>query len=170
MDGVQILLRIIHIVGGVFWVGATIFTAAFLLPALRDAGPDGAKVMEGVAQRKFMEIMPVVAILTMLSGLWLFSRASGGFNSAYFSSRAGMGYSTGAALAVIAFLIGMTIVRPSMVKATELAKRAAHASPEEKGRIMGAAGVLRTRANKAGNIVATLLVVSAVAMAVARYL
>jgi uncharacterized membrane protein len=170
MDVLHILLRIIHIVGGVFWVGATIFTAAFLLPALRDAGPDGAKVMEGVARRKFMEIMPVVAILTMLSGVWMFYRASGGFNAAYFGSRAGMGYSTGGALAIIAFLIGLTIVRPSMVKATELAKSAAQASPEEKARIMSAAGPLRARANRAGNFVATLLVLAAVAMAVARYL
>jgi uncharacterized membrane protein len=170
MDVLHILLRLIHIVGGVFWVGATIFTAAFLLPALRDAGPDGAKVMEGVARRKFMEIMPVVAILTMLSGLWMFYRTSGGFNSAYFASRIGMGYSTGGALAIIAFLIGITVVRPSMMKATELAKSALQASPEEKGRIMGAAGVLRARANKAGNIVATLLVLAACAMAVARYL
>jgi uncharacterized membrane protein len=170
MDILQILLRIIHIVGGVFWVGATIFTAAFLLPALREAGPDGAKVMEGVARRKFMEIMPLVAILTMLSGLWMFYRASGGFNAGYFASRAGMGYSTGGALAIIAFLIGMTVVRPSMVKVTELARTAAQAPAEEKGRIMGAIGPLRARANKAGNIVATLLVFAAVAMAVARYL
>jgi uncharacterized membrane protein len=169
MNGLHILLRIIHILGGVFWVGATIFTAAFLLPALRDAGPDGAKVMEGVARRKFMEIMPVVAILTMLSGLWMFYRASGG-SSAYFGSRIGMGYSTGGALAILAFLIGMTVVRPSMIKATELAKAAMQASPEEKGRIMGAAGVLRARANKGGNIVATMLVLAAAAMAVARYL
>lgn len=170
MDGLHILLRIIHVLGGVFWVGATIFTAAFLLPALRDAGPDGAKVMEGVARRKFMEIMPVVAILTMLSGLWMFYRASGGFNAAYFGSRIGMGLSTGGAFAIIAFLIGMTVVRPSMMKATELGKSAMQASPEEKGRIMAAAGALRNRANKAGNIVATLLVLAAAAMAVARYL
>jgi hypothetical protein len=117
-----------------------------------------------------MEIMPVVAMLTMLSGLWMLYRSSAGFHASYFGSRAGMGYSTGGVLSIIAFLIGMTVVRPSMVKATELAKTSMQASPEEKGRLMGAAGALRTRANKAGNIVAMLLVSSAVAMAVARYL
>jgi uncharacterized membrane protein len=170
MDILQIFLRLLHIVGGIFWVGATIFTAAFLLPALREAGPDGAKVMEGVARRKFMEIMPVVAILTMLSGLWMLYRASAGFHGSFFATRPGMGYSTGAALSIIAFAIGLIVVRPSMIKATELAKSAAHASPEEKGRIMGAAGALRGRASKAGTIVATLLVLSACAMAIARYL
>lgn len=170
MDILQIILRLLHIVGGIFWVGATMFTALFLLPALRDAGPDGAKVMEGVARRKFMEIMPVVAILTMVSGLWMFYRASGGFNAAYFASRAGMGYSTGAAFAIIAFIIGLTVVRPSMLKAAALSKSAAQATPEERGRIMSAAGVLRARAGKAGNAVVSLLIVAAAAMAVARYL
>lgn len=166
----QIVLRIIHIVCGIFWVGATMFTAAFLLPALRDAGPDGAKVMAGITKRKFMEIMPVVAILTMLSGLWMLSRASGGFNSTYFSTRPGMGYSTGATAAIVAFIIGMSFVRPSMKRAAELGQAAAQASAEDKAKLGAQAQALRARANTAGNVVAVLLVTAAIAMAVARYL
>ena len=170
MNASQIVLRIIHILGGVFWVGATLFTALFLLPALKDAGPDGAKVMQGIVKRKFMQIMPVVAILTMISGLWMLSRTSGGFNAEYFRSRAGMGFSTGGGIAIIAFLIGMTTVRPWMTKAGQLAQSAATASADDKARMMAEMGALRTRANKAGNIVAALLVIAATAMAVARYL
>jgi len=50
MDATLLLARVVHIVGGVFWVGAMIFTSAFLLPAVRDAGPEGGKVVMGLAR------------------------------------------------------------------------------------------------------------------------
>ena len=39
--GIILLLRVLHIVGGVFWVGTAVFIAAFLGPSLRAAGPAG---------------------------------------------------------------------------------------------------------------------------------
>jgi uncharacterized membrane protein len=80
MDAAMIIARLIHVVGGIFWVGAMIFVTFFLMPSLADAGPDGAKVMQGLMKRKYVQILPVVAILVMLSGLYMFWKLSGGFD------------------------------------------------------------------------------------------
>ena len=66
-----ILLRIIHVVGGVFWVGSALFNALFLFPALAQAGPAGGQIVQGIQKRGMMVTLPTVAILTMLSGIRL---------------------------------------------------------------------------------------------------
>ena len=63
MDWSVILMRVLHVVLGVFWGGAVIFTAFFLQPAIRDAGPEGGKVMGAIVARGLMTAMPVAAIL-----------------------------------------------------------------------------------------------------------
>ncbi len=165
-----LFMRLLHIVLGVFWAGTLVFTAFFLLPSIRDAGPEGAKVAQGLMRRQFLNIMPIVALLTIVSGFWLYWRMSGGFQSEYMGSPMGMAFGTGGVLAVLAFLLGVTIVRPSMMKAARLTQEAGAASPEDKPRLMGEAQTLRARAGKAGNVVALLLILTAAVMAVARYL
>ena len=75
--------RIIHVLGGVIWVGSMFFVSVFLIPAMTEAGPDAAKVSAALNRRNWMVVVPVIALLTILSGLWLYWRASSGFNPAY---------------------------------------------------------------------------------------
>lgn len=100
-----IALRLVHIVLGALWVGMMAFTVFFLTPAIRDAGPEGGKVMA----------------------------------------------------ALIAFILGIVVVRPAMVRAN------ASSDPVEIQR-------LRARGAAVGRVVALLLILAAAAMAVARYL
>ncbi len=162
--------RIIHVVGGVIWVGSMFFVATFLIPAMNEAGPDAGKVMAGLTRRNFMIVIPVIALLTILSGLWLLSRASMGFNDAYLSSGPGRTYSLGAGFAIIAFLIGMTITRPTMGKIMKLSQAAATASPAERESIMAQVGGLRAKAAMWGKVVAFLLLGAATLMALGRYM
>jgi hypothetical protein len=166
----QIILRLIHIVGGIFWVGATLFNAIFLLPSFREAGPSAQKVADGVAKRRFMDIMPVVAFLTLASGTWLYSRASGGFSAGYMRSGPGLWFAAGGSIALLAFVYGFIVVRPAMIRATALSQTIAGAAPDERERAMREAQAMRARAAKGGNVVALLLTASAVAMAIARYM
>jgi hypothetical protein len=55
MSLLVITLRLLHIVLGAFWVGTLIFFALFLIPSVRDAGPDGAKVMAALQRRRFLD-------------------------------------------------------------------------------------------------------------------
>lgn len=149
------LARVLHIVVGVFWAGTMFFNAWLLGPAIRDTGPEGGKVMGALARRGMLMVLPVAGILTILSGSWLYWYASAGFDSAYMGSRPGMVYGVGMIVTIIAFAIGILVVRPSIAKA-------ATAEP-------AAAQQYRTRAAAAGKVVAWLMVVVVVTMAVGRY-
>lgn len=168
MDWLLIVLRIVHVVGGIFWVGSMVFVAHFLVPAVGDAGPDGGKVMIALSKRNFMNIMPLVALVTILAGLWLYWKASAG-SSAYFASAPAKAYGFGAVCALAAFVIGMTITRPAMVNGIKLSQAAMGAASPEKEELMAKAMVLRTRGAKAGKAIAGLLLITALMMAVGRY-
>src|SRR5688572_13718538 len=67
-----LVLRIIHILGGIFWLGSGLFTAFFLTPALGRVGPAAVgPVMSALQQRRLFTILPIVAVLTILSGVRL---------------------------------------------------------------------------------------------------
>ncbi|MGQ0539553.1 MAG: hypothetical protein ACT4R6_11435 [Gemmatimonadaceae bacterium] len=169
MDVLLVLMRLVHVLLGVFWVGTMISNAVFLVPAFREAGPDGAKVAAALMRRRFMDVMPAVGILTILSGAWLYWKVSLGFQPAYMRSAVGMTYGWGALAAIVAFAIGMAVVRPSMLRAAALSQTAAAAAPSERDAQLATAQRLRARGAKAGAIVALLLVLAAAAMAVGRY-
>ena len=112
-----LLARLTHIFVGVFWAGTVIFNAWLLAPTLRDLGPDGGKVMGGLAKRGMFTILPITGILTILSGIWLYWHASVGFSPEYMRSRPGMVYGLGMVATLLAFLIGILVVRPAIAKA-----------------------------------------------------
>ena len=155
---------------GAFWFGAVVFNTLFLGPALGDIGPDAAKVGAAMVRRKVMVFMPIAAFTTILTGLWLYWRVSGGFGAGYMGSPQGRTLGIGAVAAVIAIIIGFAMVRPGMEKAAALGQRAAQASGAERDALMAQAQALRTRGATANNWVAGLITVTIVTMAVARYL
>jgi hypothetical protein len=169
MDLGLIVARIIHVLTGVFWVGAMVFVSAFLIPSLAEVGPDAGKVMAALERRKFMIIMPVIGTFSILSGLWLYWKASSGFQMEYMKSGPGHAYAFGAIFAIGAYAVGMTVTRPAMMKATALGRAAATASESERPAILAQAQALRKRGATGGNIVALLLVLTALMMAVGRY-
>lgn len=169
MDVLLLIARLLHVVLGVFWVGTLIFTALFLIPAVRDAGPDGAKVVAGLMRRRFLDIVPAAAGLTILSGLWLYWRASVGFDPAYMRSSRGITYGLGAIAAMTAFGFGIRVMRPSMLKAAALSQSASALPPAEREAQLAKAQSLRMRAARTGQIVAWLLGFAAAAMAIGRY-
>jgi hypothetical protein len=170
MDNMLLAARLVHIVLGIFWAGTLIFVALFLQPSMRDAGPDGAKVAAGLMRRRFFDVMPVVALLTILSGFWLYWRVSGGFANSYMGSGAGMAYGLGGVAAVLAFGIGVTTMRPAMLRGAKLSQQAAEVSGAEKEAQLATAKALQSKAAKAGRTVAGLLTLAAVTMALGRYL
>ena len=153
-------MRVVHIVFGVFWAGTMIFNALFLLPAIRDAGPDGAKIIAGLTRLRFLTVMPIVAALSIAAGLWLYWFDSAGFQPAFMHSSMGMMLGVGAVAALVAFVLGIAIVRPAMAKATALSQ-----DPSQQA----AAQAYRLRAASMNRVMAVLLGLAVVAMAVARY-
>ena len=169
MDLLFLSARVLHVVLGVFWAGALVFNAAFLLPAVRDAGPEGAKVAAGLMRRHFLDIMPIVALVTVLSGLYLYWRVSGGFAAEYMGSAPGIVYGTGSVAALTALALGVGILRPSMLRAAALTQSLAGLAAQEAEQALTTAQALRARAGTVARAIAWLLGAAAVAMSLARY-
>jgi uncharacterized membrane protein len=164
---VFIALRLIHIITGVFWAGAFFFIVSFLMPAFKDAGPDAGKVAASLQNRRLTTWMPVMALLAILSGLALYGlRMQGGGWAATTEART---LGVGAVAAIVAFVIGLATVRPAMIKADALGREAAGLSGAERDAKLAAANALRARSAMWQRTVATLLLVTIVTMAIARY-
>lgn len=164
-----IALRLIHVLGGMLWVGIGLFTTFFLAPALKDAGPAAAgQVMANLQKRGLYTILPIVAVLTMLSGLRLMWIVSGG-DSHWFVHRVGHVYSISGASAILAFLISMIVARPAAVRMGKLSQ-AATSDGTTKERLAAEMQALQKRMTMSTMVAVVLLVIAAVGMSIARYM
>jgi len=65
-----LLIRVSHILLAVVWLGAVVYTAVFVMPAVAESGPAGGQVMDAIARRGLTPFLAVVAGLTIVSGVW----------------------------------------------------------------------------------------------------
>ncbi len=171
MDPLVIVLRLIHVVFGALWVGMVTFATFFLQPAVQEVGPDGGRVMGAIQRRGLMTVVPILALGTLVSGLWLYLRAAAGQHAEFARTPVGMAFGLGGLAAIVAWVVGMAVLRPSMLKAVALAQSlGAATAAEERQRVTEEAQRLRLRAAAAGRVTTYLLLFAVAAMAVARYL
>lgn len=166
-----LLLRVVHVLVGVFWAGTIIFVSVLLMPSVRDAGPDGGKVMLALMRRGYMTVVPVAAVLTLVSGLWLYWNNIMLAGPAWAGSMAARVYGAGAVAALVAFAIGMSVIRTNALK-LRVSMEAMQNTPEGPARaaLMADMAGPRAKMSAAAPWVAGLLAVATVCMAVARYL
>ena len=166
-----IVLRLVHIVCGVFWAGTIFFFVSYLEPAVRAAGPDGGKVMMQLFARRYLTALPAIAGLAILSGSWLLWITSAGFSSTWMKSPIGRGITIGASSALIAFVIGVAFMRPAAVRVWAIARELPQVQDEgRRAALMAEAGSLRDKARTSARVVAVFLFIAVAAMATARYL
>ena len=152
------LLRILHIVLGILWVGPVVFIALFLEPTFRTLGPDAGKVIGELTRRRFSAYLLLFAIITVLSGIALFALAVRSWGTDWMKTGSSTVFQLGATFAIVALAIGGMWVRPA---AERLGAPGGAQLPE--------APALRNRLKVGGRIVSVLLVLAATCMAVARY-
>ncbi len=169
MNPELLVLRVIHVVGGVIWAGTGIFVAYFLLPAMGMAGPAGAPVMGALAKRRLFVIIPTVAVFTMLAGLRLLQLNANGSFMTYISGRSGGTYLAGAVAALAAFIVFMTVNRPAIDQMARLQQQMTQTPEAERGPLVAQLTAIRARAGKGTQASALLLTVTIIAMAVGRY-
>ena len=165
-----ILLRLIHILFGVFWAGTAMFNAIFLIPAVRALGPAGGPVMQEIAGKRKLPVYFLVAgLLTVLSGFGLYWHDSQGFTNGFMRSAGGMTFGIGAVLALIAVLLGIFVVTPAAIRAGKLGAEIAAGkkppTPEQAAEMQRLQAKLGTMAF----VAAGLLTLTTIAMAVGRY-
>ncbi|HEV2672430.1 MAG TPA: hypothetical protein VGU74_15155 [Gemmatimonadales bacterium] len=165
-----IVLRFAHVVFGALWVGMMGFQVFFLMPALSDIGPDAGKVMGALVKRKIPIFMPLFALIALVSGMWLFQRMSGGNMGALMQTTMGKAFGFGGLVALLAFLAGILVMRPAMLRSAKLMESLPATPPAERAAVQAELQKLRERGTLLGKVVMWMLLFTLAAMAVARYL
>jgi len=160
------LLRIIHIVGGIFWVGGTLIMTFFIGPTLGAIGESGQTFIGHLMNNlKFSNRMSAAAGSTILAGFILYWIDSQGFTSAWMSSGAGRGFGIGAAFALIGFVFGIMSGRSARAMAQLGAQMQGKPSPGQLTKMQET----RKRQATFSTIAAVTLVLATIFMAIARY-
>jgi uncharacterized membrane protein len=160
-QAMMLALRIVHIVFGLFWAGAAIALAAFVIPAARANGAIGGQVLREVMQRRRLSTsLAVAAALTIVSGATMYWRIATDMHDAWVESRPGLALGLGGLTALIAFALGAVVAAPTARKLEALAHDAPRSILER----------LQLRLARVASVIAVLLVITATCMAVARYL
>ena len=160
------LLRIVHIVAGVFWVGGTLIMTYFVGPAVGATGEAGQKVVGHLMNNlKFSQRMSAAAGLTILAGLILYgldARAG----TAWLRSNFAIGLGIGAVFAFIGFAFGIMVGRTMKSLAGLGAQLQGRPTSEQAAQLQA----LQKQQMTYSRIAAGSLVLSVIFMAVARYL
>ncbi len=73
---IDALLKLIHLLSIIVWVGGMVFTHFFLRPAAAMLEPPlRVQLMHGVLER-FFKVVLVLSSITVLSGLWMIGRVA----------------------------------------------------------------------------------------------
>jgi uncharacterized membrane protein len=112
MNTLTVVLRLVHVFGGVFWAGTTFLFYFVIAPAINATGDTGKKfVAYLITKGHFTQIISAAAGLTVLAGLSLYWIDSQGLTSAWQTSGAGVGFGIGGIFGVIAFVTGILFGR-----------------------------------------------------------
>jgi hypothetical protein len=171
MDTYMVVLRIVHILAGVFWVGAAFTTILFLQPTAREVGPAAGPFMTHLAGKKrLVDWVLRAAGLTVLAGLLMYWRVTAGLKWHLITSAYGISLTIGALCAIAAFTLALSVVRPSIMATlaigAEVAASGGPPTPEQAAKLQA----LQKRGQAVGQIIVPLLVVAVSGMAAAQYL
>ena len=171
MQALQIVLRIVHIGAGIAWVGSVFFLMVFLLPSARAVGGQATHLLVYMSkQRRLTAVIATAATLNVAAGLVLYWLASDGLKASFISTPRGIGLTVGGILALIAYPIGVVVVRKASDRLADVGATVLESggppTPEQGAEI----GALQARMHRWGWRLLTLLTITVIAMASSRYL
>jgi uncharacterized membrane protein len=170
MDIGYAVLRLVHVFAAVFWVGSTIVMMGYIQPAVRASGPAGTQFMQNLVGRRLPVAMNVSALLTIIAGLLLYARDSGGFQArAWLATPPAQAWGIGGLIGIVALLVGLVAAwqgqRLGRLGA-EIQAGGGPPSAEQNGRLER----LQARLNTLARLNLALLMVALVLMVIARAL
>ena len=163
------VLRVIHIFGGVFWVGFAFFNIGFLQPTVKATGAEGQKTMQYLTQKtRLLSTVYATATLTMLSGLimyWILS----GFRLSFIFSGYGLVLTVGSIAGVIAWIYAVVVIRGIFNRmqtvGQEIQTQGSPPTPAQATQMQA----LVARLGKVGQVALVFLVIALLGMATAQY-
>lgn len=165
-----LLLRLIHIAAGAFWVGSMFAFFLFVQPAAVAVGPEATRfTYQLLHHRRFSVVVLASAAITVLAGIWLLVITSNGLDPDILFDVSRLGYTVGGVSAILTFAIGALYVYPrtTVVERTlgRLVTEGRPPTPDEQQILARTARESR----RAGWLVLIGLAIAVVAMATASY-
>ena len=152
-----LLARVFHIFGGVIWAGSMFALSFGVMPIGAQHAADGSGRFMGLVMRRLGPASGIAAIVTVLSGFYLFGTLHSGDHSV-----SGIVLGTGAVAGVLSLLVGVLIGRPAGMRLSELQMNPATA---DKAQLAS----LQRRAAVSGRVAGMLLGLAILSMAAFRY-
>lgn len=171
-DASMVFLRIVHIATGVIWVGSLFVVVVFVQPSAAALGAAGAPFMSELRRRRFVDVVFIDAVFTVVAGAFLYWRDWHTYPSFgdWIDSSFGASLTVGALLAIAGLGVAASLTRPTIRRLVALGMQVAEPGspppPETAARI----GALQRRLVVAERVSFSLVLLAVVAMAAARYL
>lgn len=162
-----LLLRILHIGFGTFWVGTDAFLVWLLIPQLRTLGADIERRVIAALMRFLPPVLMVSSIVTFVSGILLTGIMRGWNINWVFASGWGIAIFIGFIGTLIALIVGFGLVPPLTMRTNKLersfeGRQPTDAEAEDFDR-------LRSRVTMLAKLNSVLLIIVVLSMAVARF-
>jgi len=169
MDLLMVVLRLIHIFSGIFWVGVSFFNIRYLQPTIQATAPDGQKVMQHLTQRtNFTSAVYAAATLTMLSGLIMYWRLFG-FTAESMTSPYGLVLGIGGVSGIIAWIVAIVVIRSIINQMGAVGKaiqeQGGPPTPEQAAKL----GELSARLTQMGRVGLVFMTIAVIGMSIAQY-
>jgi uncharacterized membrane protein len=166
MNTLIIVLRLIHIFGGMFWIGSTLLIDYFVIPSAMATAETGQKFIgHFITMSPIGRAGSISAFLTILAGASLYWIDSNGFTSPWTTSSAGWGFGIGALLAIAGLFFAALHGRHLFLFAETASQIAGRATPPELEKLQ----IAHKRLRISGRLVTALLLLALACMATARY-
>jgi hypothetical protein len=163
-------VRALHVLLAAAWLGTVGFVYLFLAPTLDEAGPAGATLMVAMSRRGFDVIIAIIGGTTVLTGLWLYWRFTGGFDPAASATMGARVFGAGGAAGILAAILGGAMLGRSSKKMTALAAKAMAATDAaQRAGLMAEIAAAKRRMSLWGRTVFALQVIALTCMAVGHY-
>jgi len=158
-----VLARLVHVMAGVVWAGATFVLAAVIAPIAARHDMEGAGRWTALVAGRVGPLSGIAALLTVLSGAYLFATLHSNDSSA-----AGIVLRVGAIAAFLSLVVGFLIGRPTGLKLARLSEQHPLAAAPPADVLQKMSG-LRFRAELSSRFTAALLGLAVLSMAGFRY-
>ena len=170
MNVLVIVLRILHIFSGIFWVGAALMLTFFISPTVNATKEAGQGFMRHfMGNTRFQLFMWASALTTVIAGTILYGINSSWFKPGWMMSGPGIGFGVAAFFAILGFIVGVFQGKNSSAMAMlggQIQAQGQPPSPEQAAQLQKLGKALAT----GGTLNAVFLILATIGMAIARYL
>jgi hypothetical protein len=165
----MVVMRLIHIPTGIFWVGGVLMMVTFISRSAEAIGEDATKFMQHFSLRSgFQQSMAGAGSLAVLSGLFMYDYL---FDSrlAPLNSGAGLSLTIGGIAGIAALLVGLLVIGRGTNRMRAIANEIAGSGKPPKPEQLKEIGSLQEKLSSAGGNTAILMVIAIIGMTLSEY-